>query len=286
VDSFNVTSDDNPHSAPRGLHAGYEHDPALEYQGALSGGGANIYTIESYAHVRHRVYSTELGRWTRRDPLGYITDASLYLYCRSQAVISTDILGLAPTSLQRPDAIIALCEMSGEALGLKITALILGGMAIEEVAKQLGISVEAVRMWYLRNKGIVESVIDAGEIAITNALALIKNCKDAGSLYFIFCKRTKGQPVKVGENCDKMKADGTNCGWFAMQIERHAMCAAIRQFMELNCPGTHRMRSGEWEAFSKCVARYSECLENEQKLKDRDPGNAKPANNLGTWTVQ
>jgi RHS repeat-associated protein len=95
VDSFNVTSDDNPHSAPRGLHAGYEHDPALEYQGALSGGGAGIYTIESYTHTRHRVYSTELGRWTRRDPLGYHDGMSLYEYCNDSPVIHTDLSGLA-----------------------------------------------------------------------------------------------------------------------------------------------------------------------------------------------
>lgn len=94
VDSFNITSDDSPHSAPRGLYAGYEHDPALEYQGALSGGGAGIYTIESYAHVRHRVYSTELGRWTRRDPLGYHDGDNLYAYCNAQSVDLLDASGL------------------------------------------------------------------------------------------------------------------------------------------------------------------------------------------------
>lgn len=93
--SFNVASDDSPHAAPRGLYAGYEHDPALDYVGALSGGGAMIYTIESYAHVRHRVYSTELGRWTLRDPIGYVDGMSVYEYCRSQSESTSDPYGLA-----------------------------------------------------------------------------------------------------------------------------------------------------------------------------------------------
>ncbi len=92
--AFNITSEDDPHSAPRGLYAGYEHDTALEYQGAFSSGGASIYTIESYAHVRHRVYSTELGRWTRRDPLGYHDGMGLYEYCRSLPQMLSDWNGM------------------------------------------------------------------------------------------------------------------------------------------------------------------------------------------------
>jgi RHS repeat-associated protein len=45
-------------------YAGYVWDPAVI--------GAN--------HVRHRVYLPELGRWTRRDPLGYVDGMGLYEY--------------------------------------------------------------------------------------------------------------------------------------------------------------------------------------------------------------
>lgn len=93
VAAYSITSDDDPHATPRGLYAGYEHDPALQYPGPLSGGGSMISTIESYAHVRNRVYSTELGRWTRRDPLGYHDGMGLYEYCQSMPAISNDSTG-------------------------------------------------------------------------------------------------------------------------------------------------------------------------------------------------
>jgi RHS repeat-associated protein len=64
-------------------YAGYEYDPTLE------GAGKWLY------HVRHRVYDADIGRWTRRDPLGYVDGMSLYEYVQSQPVTATDPLGLA-----------------------------------------------------------------------------------------------------------------------------------------------------------------------------------------------
>jgi RHS repeat-associated protein len=61
------------HGGLRTLYAGYERDPGLETQHADS-------TLNDVYHVRHRVYSTDLGRWTRRDPIGYVDGASLLQY--------------------------------------------------------------------------------------------------------------------------------------------------------------------------------------------------------------
>ncbi len=47
------------------------------------------------SHVRNRVYSPELGRWTRRDPLGYVDGMSLYDYSSSMPVLRSDAMGLA-----------------------------------------------------------------------------------------------------------------------------------------------------------------------------------------------
>ncbi len=46
-------------------------------------------------HVRHRVYDTELGRWTRRDPLGYVDGMSVYGYVASRVIIAIDPWGHA-----------------------------------------------------------------------------------------------------------------------------------------------------------------------------------------------
>jgi RHS repeat-associated protein len=64
----------------RGL-AGYEWDPH----------------VRRY-HVRHRVLYPEIGRWTRRDPLGYVDGMGLHGYVRSMALLAVDSIGLASTS--------------------------------------------------------------------------------------------------------------------------------------------------------------------------------------------
>jgi len=73
---WNVLS--NPDVDNRKGYAGYEWDRYVDLH-----------------HVRHRVYDPHLGRWTRRDPLGYVDEMSLYEYVGSRAVLFTDGFGLA-----------------------------------------------------------------------------------------------------------------------------------------------------------------------------------------------
>ena len=75
------------HGGVRTLYAGYERDPGLETPHA-DGTRNDIY------HVRHRVYSTDLGRWTRRDPLGYVDGMSVYEYVGCTVLTTTDKSGL------------------------------------------------------------------------------------------------------------------------------------------------------------------------------------------------
>jgi len=49
--------------------------------------------VERY-HVRHRVYVPEMGRWTRRDPIGYVDGVGLYEYVGATALIANDPSGL------------------------------------------------------------------------------------------------------------------------------------------------------------------------------------------------
>jgi len=58
-------------------YAGYEFEPMTkEY------------------HVRNRVYLPEMGRWTRRDPIGYVGGPSVYEYVASKAIDYSDPTGL------------------------------------------------------------------------------------------------------------------------------------------------------------------------------------------------
>ncbi|MCW5775676.1 MAG: hypothetical protein KIS87_04425 [Phycisphaeraceae bacterium] len=74
-----------PGGANRKAYAGYEIDPVLT--------GAN--GRESVYHVRHRVLLSELGRWNRRDPLGYVDGMSLYAYVGSAPIMASDPTGRA-----------------------------------------------------------------------------------------------------------------------------------------------------------------------------------------------
>ncbi|MGE0365174.1 MAG: RHS repeat domain-containing protein [Phycisphaerales bacterium] len=63
-------------------YAGYEFDPTF------------VGNKRSLYHVRHRVYDAGVGRWTRRDPLGYIDGMGLYEYVRTSPLRHTDDSGL------------------------------------------------------------------------------------------------------------------------------------------------------------------------------------------------
>jgi RHS repeat-associated protein len=75
--------------ANRKGYAGYEYDPTFEGAGA---GGRHLY------HVRHRVYDADMGRWMRRDPIGYLAFMNLYDYCHSDPLGWTDADGQTPWS--------------------------------------------------------------------------------------------------------------------------------------------------------------------------------------------
>jgi RHS repeat-associated protein len=63
-------------------YAGYEE--AVELEGVKPG---------TY-HVRHRAFLAELGRWTKRDPIGYVDGANLYRYASISPLVLSDPMGL------------------------------------------------------------------------------------------------------------------------------------------------------------------------------------------------
>jgi RHS repeat-associated protein len=52
-------------------------------------------------HVRYRVYLPETGRWTRRDPLGYVDGMSLYAYVEGTPLTGQDSDGLIAVCVQQ-----------------------------------------------------------------------------------------------------------------------------------------------------------------------------------------
>ncbi|MBX3410573.1 MAG: hypothetical protein KF859_11890 [Phycisphaeraceae bacterium] len=59
--------------------------------------------VIAMSHVRHRVYWAEIGRWTRRDPIGYVPDRNLYAYVEARSILRTDPQGLEPALSPKDD---------------------------------------------------------------------------------------------------------------------------------------------------------------------------------------
>ena len=72
-----------PDADVRKLYAGYEWDRITRWGGA-----------PGWYHVRHRVLLPELGRWSRRDPAGYVDGAWLETYVGSEPLGMFDPSGL------------------------------------------------------------------------------------------------------------------------------------------------------------------------------------------------
>ena len=66
-------------------YAGYENDGV----------------VVKLAHVRNRVLDHETGRWTRRDPAGYVDGVGLYEYVDSNGIIQTDPMGFVKIRLSQ-----------------------------------------------------------------------------------------------------------------------------------------------------------------------------------------
>ena len=73
-------------------YAGYQWDGSVNNDRTVSGTMAGLY------HVRHRVYDPELGRWTRRDPIGYVDGRNLQEYVGGRALARIDDSGLRSVS--------------------------------------------------------------------------------------------------------------------------------------------------------------------------------------------
>ncbi|MCH8823856.1 MAG: hypothetical protein IH984_10150, partial [Planctomycetes bacterium] len=76
----NLSGDPTSATGNRKGYAGYELATSLA-------GSAGIYD------VKNRFLIASLGRWTRRDPLGYVDGANLYQYVRSNPLAGVDPMG-------------------------------------------------------------------------------------------------------------------------------------------------------------------------------------------------
>jgi RHS repeat-associated protein len=70
----------------------------IAYQGGRVDAGTNL------THFRHRWLHATLGRWTQRDPAGYVDGGSLYSYVRSAPVNRLDYLGLTSSTMEEAEA--------------------------------------------------------------------------------------------------------------------------------------------------------------------------------------
>jgi RHS repeat-associated protein len=178
-------------------------------------------TLGAY-HVRYRVYLPDIGRWTRRDPLGYVDGMGLYEYVQSLAVLQTDPLGLAgsgsggaaaltPQGLRELVQTLLLTKTPAEvarilaSMGLSVGTLIALGIDPEiaraAVAAFKGlISRTADAAWDLAWDAINKALREAGRLAACNAARTLKatHCKNKDGGGATACK---GLPAQTAADC-------------------------------------------------------------------------------------
>ncbi|NNE45975.1 MAG: hypothetical protein HKN37_04865, partial [Rhodothermales bacterium] len=103
-------------------YAGYEFEAAL----------ADAYRLY---HVRHRVLNSDLGAWSRRDPLGPAVGMNLYGYANADPLVSVDPLGLltytGPTAVNLSwvagfsvhSTLLELIELYGEVSPIRLSLM-------------------------------------------------------------------------------------------------------------------------------------------------------------------
>ena len=81
-------------------YAGYVRDASVNNGSDTTTFGERNYTgaMAGLYHVRHRAYDPELGRWTRRDPIGYVDGLNIYEMVGSDPINGGDPSGLGCTS--------------------------------------------------------------------------------------------------------------------------------------------------------------------------------------------
>jgi len=113
-----------PDTGLRKLYAGYEWDPISAY-----GTGPGWY------HVRHRVLLAETGRWSRRDPIGYVDGGNVFGYLQNSPANNVDSTGLCAESTVPAcrfvcdDYMDARREYVGAILAMMVCAIIPEGLS-------------------------------------------------------------------------------------------------------------------------------------------------------------
>jgi RHS repeat-associated protein len=88
------------HVAASGLSSGYDRQSAYGLRKGYAGYEWDD-TLTMW-HVRHRMLDSKSGKWTKRDPLGYVDGMSDVEYVDGRAIGSTDATGLGTLPWPRP----------------------------------------------------------------------------------------------------------------------------------------------------------------------------------------
>ena len=217
-------------------------------------------TIAAF-HVRCRVYKPEIGRWTRRDPLGYLDGLSLYQYVNSRTMAMVDPFGMSGSL--NPAALpgwlqVIIANLTNQGLTAAQIAVRLAALGVSPflIAEALDLTDQkAIEFWLLSQ---FEDVY--GELAniYGGASRLLKygGCRAANAMFMLYCKNGD-----VGKSCDKFEAK--RCELYRTEGYKHSACAIARlAIITAKCPPYHdnvEAFMNSVKAAVNCFRRYQEC---------------------------
>ncbi len=85
-------------------------EDGTDWENEILFAGYRLDTETGLHHVRHRYYHSALGRWTSRDPAGYVDGMSLYVYVGGEPINARDPLGLAAWTKAPKDGAPCSCK--------------------------------------------------------------------------------------------------------------------------------------------------------------------------------
>jgi RHS repeat-associated protein len=203
-------------------------------------------TLGAY-HVRYRVYLPDIGRWTRRDPLGYEEGMSVLEYLNGQAVAYLDPYGLGYTSI---DAAFRQC-MQMPTISMRLECL-------QALAETLGASSEV-------RKRILQKIIDRmrqeaqrqGQRQLRKQVAQSASCRYLYLSYKVACA--------AGEACGS--CDALSCSDPASLAVASTCalawegCAAARLAHAGKCGLTESTKKGHLRAIEQAQIAAVNCLD-------------------------
>jgi RHS repeat-associated protein len=218
------------------------------YAGYENGGDAT-----RFWHVRHRVLDSTLGRWMRRDPIGYVDGPSLLQYADSRVLVATDPYGLCCSTCMTVCAVIVGtsgafgamgCIMFVEAPPLMVLCVAIAALGTPIAASSCPTVCAAIGCCGGTAPTIPAPVTPTPIpiSPITNPRTVLPspdppggNCDWPGRIRSVPPYPARGSPINPGAGCDELYVNNSRICDSCTNIDQQVACIRRIEQIDTDC---------------------------------------------------